>query len=413
MSNVILASIGTDGDVFPYLGLGAALQAHGHTVTLLASEDYQARARAQGFAFHALVSAAENQELFEHPDFWHPIKNAPLMARWGARFLRRQYDLFSTLVTSTTVLVANPGVLAALLAHETFGVPWANLVLQPWMIPSSIAPAMMPKFTWLEHAPRPVWKVFWRGLDWITYVLIGRELNRLRAALGLPPIRRVLQKWLSRQLVIGMFPEWYGPPQADWPAQVQLVGFPRFDGRPNEPLPPMVEEFCRRGPPPVAFTFGTGMAHSSELFRAALNACEILGVRGIFLTKYREQLPNAMPPFAFHCGFAPFGTLLPQCAAVMHHGGIGTVAAALAAGTPQLVQPICFDQIDNGMRVKRLGAGDCLHLPRATGNRIAAALRGVMTEDTRSRCHQIKTRMEGTNAFTAAAELIAKLGRPE
>jgi len=43
-----------------------------------------------------------------------------------------------------------------------------------------------------------------------------------------------------------------------------------------------------------------------------------------------------------------------------HHGGIGTVAIALARTTPQLILPICFDQIDNGTRVKLLGAGDWL-----------------------------------------------------
>ena len=52
---------------------------------------------------------------------------------------------------------------------------------------------------------------------------------------------------------------------------------------------------------------------------------------------------------------------------MVHHGGIGTVANAIAAGVPQLIRPICFDQMDNGMRVKRLGAGDCLRARRSWG----------------------------------------------
>ena len=54
-----------------------------------------------------------------------------------------------------------------------------NLILQPWMIPSSIAPPRMPGFTFLRPAPRPVWKVFWRALDVVGDVLVGRDLNRL------------------------------------------------------------------------------------------------------------------------------------------------------------------------------------------------------------------------------------------
>jgi hypothetical protein len=199
--------------------------------------------------------------------------------------------LLSKLATQETVLVANPGVFAASFVHEKLGVPLTNLILQPWMIPSSIAPPIMPNFTFLSHAPRPVWKVFWRGLDVVVDILIGRELNGLRAALGLKPMPRILQNWLSRRLVIGMFPDWYGLPQADWPAQMRLVGFPLFDGGQRETLAPEVLEFCRAGTPPVAFTFGTGMAHSAGLFRAALEACEILGAR-YFLTNYRDQLPD-------------------------------------------------------------------------------------------------------------------------
>ena len=65
--HVVLISIGTDGDIFPYAGLGAALRARGHAVTLLASEHYEPLAVRHGFAFQALVSTAENDELFKHP----------------------------------------------------------------------------------------------------------------------------------------------------------------------------------------------------------------------------------------------------------------------------------------------------------------------------------------------------------
>src|SRR6185503_17388320 len=102
--HAVLVSIGTDGDIFPYVGLGAALCARGHRVTLVASGHYESLARTHGFAFQTLVSAEENRALFEHPDFWNPLKTAPLMARWAVRFIPRQYHLLSKLVTPETVL---------------------------------------------------------------------------------------------------------------------------------------------------------------------------------------------------------------------------------------------------------------------------------------------------------------------
>jgi rhamnosyltransferase subunit B len=407
--HAVLVTVGTDGDILPYVGLGAVLQARGHRVTFAASEHYEPLVQRHGFSFQPLVSTKENNELFEHPDFWNPLKTAPLSARWGVRFIRRQYELLAKLVTRDTVLVANPGVLAASLVHEKLGVPWTNLVLQPGTIPSSIAPPMMPNFAFLSCAPKPVWKVFWRGLDLVGDILVGRELNVIRDSLGLKPMRRLFQNWLSKQLVIGMFPDWYGPPQTDWPSQIRLVGFPMFDGAPDEALSSEVSEFIRTGEPPVAFTFGTGMAHSKDLFLAALEACKLLGTRGIFLTKYRNQLPESLPPSVLHCAFAPFQQLFPRCAAVVHHGGVGTVAQALAAATPQLVHPICFDQMDNGARVKRIGAGDCLRARRANGKQIATALAALMNEEAQARCQIVATRFNQRDSLNTAADLVESL----
>jgi UDP:flavonoid glycosyltransferase YjiC (YdhE family) len=144
-------------------------------------------------------------------------------------------------------------------------------------------------------------------------------------------------------------------------------------------LPPDLVEFCQHDEPTIAFTFGTGMMHASELFRTGLAACERLGVRGIFLTKFRSQLPSEMPRWALHCKFAPFQDLFPRCAAVVHHGGIGTVAKALEAGTPQLILPFGFDQLDNALRVERLGAGRWLKSKHRGVARLAEELGHLTT----------------------------------
>ncbi len=406
--HVLLVTVGTDGDIFPYVGIGGVLRKRGHAVTLVASETYEPLARRNGFGFKALISAQENDELFGHRDFWNPRKTAFLSARWGRRLIPRQYELLSTLRTHDTVLVANPGVFAASIVHDKFGTPWVSLVLQPGIIPSSIAPPVMPGLTFLSGAPRPVWKLFWRGLDCFGDVLVGGELNRFRGSLGLKPMRRLFQNWLSPQLVIGLFPEWYGAPPADWPAQMRLVGFPVVDDGSNDELAPDLRAFCSDGEQPVAFTFGTGMAHPAKLFRAAIEACEILGRRGILLTKFRDQLPTELPGSIRHCAFAPFRRLFPLCAAVVHHGGIGTVSQALAAGVPQLAEPLCFDQFDNGARIKRLGAGDSLR-GGSSGKRMAEALAPLLRPEARAACSQWRKRIDGTASLNQAANLVESL----
>jgi rhamnosyltransferase subunit B len=409
--HAILVTTGTDGDVYPYVGLGAALRAHGHRVTLVTNEHFRSTAEDHGFAFQTLVSRAELDELYSNPDFWHPIKTAPLMARWGARFLDRQYELLAGLAGDPdTVLVLNPGVLAGRLVQEMLGRPAASIVLQPWFIPSAEAPPVMPGGVALPRwAPRPVARLYFRLIDAVVGLLIGRPLNRLRSRLGLRPVRRVYPWWLSPELALGLFPDWYGPPQADWPPQVRLTGFPLYDGRPGAGLPADVLAFCRSGAPPVAFTFGTGMMHAAGLFRAAVDACGRLGARGLLLTKYGHQLPDPLPPTVRHCAFAPFRQLFPHCAAVVHHGGVGTVSQALAAGTPQLVLPIAFDQLDNATRVRRLGAGDWLKPNRRGGAALADALARLMTPAVRERCRAVAARFAGDDSLAVAARCIEEL----
>ncbi|MBN9524480.1 glycosyltransferase family 1 protein [bacterium] len=409
--HVVLATVGTDGDVFPHLGLGAVLRGRGHRVTLTAPEPYRAGAEARGLGFEPLVTADETARMLADPDMWHPLRSGRMMARWGAPLIPRQYEVLARLVgEEPAVLVANPGLLAARVVQERLGVPTASLLLQPGLIPSVTAPPEMTGGLTPPHwLPRPLVRLYWRGVDAAGAVLVGRDLNRFRRQFGLAPVRRVFRWWLSPQLVIGLFPPWYAAPQPDWPPQLQLAGFGRFDGA-DDPLSVDVEAFLRAGPPPVAFTLGTGMAHAAAFFRTAVAACEALGVRGLLLTKFGHLLPR-LPALVRHCRFAPFRRLLPRCAAVVHHGGVGTTAAALETGCPQVVVPLAWDQPDNAARVEALGVGTTLGRRQRTRGALAAALARVTTPGACDRARVAAAKARGADGLAVAAGWVEELAR--
>jgi rhamnosyltransferase subunit B len=262
-------------------------------------------------------------------------------------------------------------------------------------------------------APSPLKWLYWRGLDAFADSLIAPTLNPLRASIGLAPMRRIFRWWLSPELVIGMFPAWYGPLQDDWPPQLKLAGFPLYDGHPATELSADLVEFLKSGPPPIAFTFGTGMMHAASYFRAAIEACGRLDRRGLLLTKYRDQLPTDLPAGTRHVDYAPFSKLFPRCAAIVHHGGVGTTVKAFAAGVPQLVIPFAYDQIDNATRAKRLGAGDWLKPRRAIPERLARALVPLLEPAAKERCQHLAAKMQTEScALAAAADLLAKFAEP-
>jgi rhamnosyltransferase subunit B len=409
--HAILATVGTDGDVFPYIGLGCALRARGHRVTLAGPETYRDRSVALGLEFCPLVTAEEVERMLADPDMWHPFKSGLMMARWGMAMVPRQYEALTKLAHEReTVLIANPGLLAARLVQEKLKVPLASLLLQPGLIPSCCAPPEMPGgLTIPRWLPDPLRRAYWLAIDAAGYLLVARPLNRLASRLGLPPVRRVFRWWLSPDLVIGLFPPWYAEPQPDWPPQIRLAGFGRYDGTRAE-LPDDVRTFCQAGPPPVvAFTLGTGMAHSGRFFRDAVAACAAAGVRGLLLTKYPDLIPPSLPPTIRHCAFAPFRQLLPLCAAVAHHGGVGTTAAALEAGCPQLVLPLAWDQPDNAARAKRLGVGLALGARHRDSGHMVRALSKLITPAVRARCREVALLAGQNNGLEVAADLVEQM----
>jgi UDP:flavonoid glycosyltransferase YjiC (YdhE family) len=148
-----------------------------------------------------------------------------------------------------------------------------------------------------------------------------------------------------------------------------------------------------------------------DFFVAAAGACERLGMRGIFVTPFREQIEFSLGKTIRHFDRAPFSKVFPRCAAVVHHGGIGTCAQGFAAGVPQLVMPMAHDQPDNAQRLKRLGVGDYLLPGRFTADAVSARLESLLSsENTRKACLEVKSRMAMQMPPEKVADLLAILG---
>ncbi|MBL9173892.1 MAG: glycosyltransferase family 1 protein [Verrucomicrobiales bacterium] len=404
----MLATVGTDGDIFPFFGLGRVLRSRGYRVTLATHEHFRARAANAGLEFLTLVSGAETEDLLSRRSLWHPILGPWTIATWGRPLMHRQYAELRRLVSpADSALIASPGVIGARLVAEERSIPLVSIVLQPWLIPSRMAPpAMMGGGTLSPNAPRFVGAAYDRAFDLVGWFLVGRGLNRLRSSLGMAPVRRVFQWWLSERLALGLFPDWYGPPQGDWPPQLRLTGFPIGDSRDDSGLPGDLGAHCARDRPTVAFSFGTGMKHAAALFSECIEACRLGGWNGILLTRFREQLPENLPAFVKHCGFVAFERLFPRCGAVVHHGGIGTTAKALGAGIGQVILPFGFDQLDNAKRVVRLGVGTWLPRADHRAGPIVEALRKVLVPEVRSRARAIAGRFDGMDGLRDAVNQI-------
>jgi UDP:flavonoid glycosyltransferase YjiC (YdhE family) len=184
-----------------------------------------------------------------------------------------------------------------------------------------------------------------------------------------------------------------------------MVGFARFDGSDQKQIPAGTLDFINAGTEPIVITFGTGMRHAKTMFEKAAKACTLLNRRAILATTTPSDLPSQLPETIHHCPFAPFGQLFDRCAAVIHHGGIGTTAQAIAAGIPQLIMPLAWDQYDNADRVTRLKVGHSIR-SSASCQDLASALKRLLNTTSRQVLAQYADRSDGQSSFKIAADKI-------
>jgi UDP:flavonoid glycosyltransferase YjiC (YdhE family) len=205
--------------------------------------------------------------------------------------------------------------------------------------------------------------------------------------------------------VIGLFPPWFAPPQPDWPPQTRLTGFPLFD--PPGTASDAASVLARFDQPPLVATPGSAMVHGHAFFAAVIDASRRLDRPALLLTRFPEQVPRPLPPGVVHHAYLPLREVLPGAAALIHHGGIGTTAQALAAGVPQIVMPMSHDQPDNAARLRRLGVGTALPARWFTGRRLAVALGGLLTSPVvAARCRSVAAACDPVATLAATVRLI-------
>jgi len=412
----LIVAVGSAGDVYPFIAVGQALMRRGHEVTVVAAAAYRARVESAGLVFACGFSQVQLDECIADAGLWHARKGFSVIWKRLGKHLPQAYAHQLALIRpGETVLVGSTLALSARLLQETQGLNLATVHLAPSCFFSAHDTAVRGGLAWLTALPpwavRAILHLIESGL---VDPLVRVDLAPLRARLGLAPVRQVMSRWLhSPQRVICAFPAWFAAPQADWPPNTVCTTFPRLPAAPGEALSAGLLRFLDAGPAPIACTPGSVMAHGRAFFQRAIAAAAALGLRAVLVTPYREQLPDLLPPFIHHEAYAPFDLLAPRVAAFVHHGGIGTCAAALAAGTPQLIAPFAFDQPDNAARLSRLGVAATV-APDAPVDAWVRALSGLLNQPSvLNACQALAATMAAeTPAAEHIAGLIEALGNP-
>lgn len=411
---IVIATIGSLGDLHPAMALALELKARGHQVALATSEVYREKIEQTGVNYHSLhPNLPENPEILEK--LWHPTQGAEFFLR-NLIFpaLSETYADLTDVVEGCDLLIANGIIFPASLVSEKLGIPWILYELQPASFFSIYDPPVLETVPYLAKSRfLGVWAVnLFKQLAKLATRSWAEPIHQLRKELKLPYVSDPIffEGRFSANLVLAMFDSVFAEPQPDWAKQTKITGFTFYDRLlPNRSLSTKLQEFLEAKEAPIIFTLGSAAVKTAGNFYVeSLAAVEKLGCRAVFLVG--DTILENLPDNAIAVDYAPYSELFPHAKAVVHQGGIGTTAQALRAGVPMLVVPFSYDQPDNAARVVRLGVGRTIARKKYQQDLAVKELQILLSNSQyKTRSSEIAQIIQAKNGVKTACDTIESL----
>lgn len=403
-------TIGSFGDVNPFIALGLAARQRGHAVQVVGPAWFAAHVTGVGLEFAPLGEARELGAIIRERKLMHGMRSGDRVMQMildetprCIADLRAATDAFRP-----DVVVAHRIAFGARWVAQQRAVPYVGIDLAPlvWFSKRDPIPAMQTGpgrvNAWLARVlGPPMWRLLRGRVD-------GR-LNAIRQRLGLPHERSPWERDADvAAATLGLWSPAFRPPHGDDPVRSCITGFVFHDARADAAAPSDVERFLAAGTPPIVFALGsTAVFNAGDFYEVAARACERMGRRGLLLVGPNENAPKDLPGEVAAFGYAPYSTVFPRAAAVVVHGGIGSTAQGLRAGVPTLVVPFAHDQFNNGVRVHALGVGGTLPRSRVRVESMVSALRPLVEDHrVRERAQRLRSELARERGEGRALDVI-------
>jgi sterol 3beta-glucosyltransferase len=418
---IVIATIGTRGDVQPYIALAQGLTRAGHMVVICTHTTFRDFVETHGIGFaplagdirSLLASDAGRRLLAQH----NPLAAIRQLQAIAAPLLCQvMADILAATAGADLILASTLGYLNAVTAAQVHDIPLVLAGLQPFT-PTAAFPSP------LLAPPRRRWPgvgLYNRLTHHASYRLLqlvsARLANRCRRTLtGRAPLcyADVFGDLIApRRPVIYGVSEHLLPRPADYGAQIALTGFWFLERDPAWQPPPALADFLAAGAPPVYIGFGSMSDRDpAQMAQIAIAALQRSWQRGILATGWEGLHADDLPANILRIDGAPHDWLFPRVAAVVHHGGVGTTAAALRAGVPQIIVPFSADQPlwAELVHQRRVGARP-IPRRRLTVTTLAAAITATLDDGALAvRAHQLAAAVQREDGVGKAVAIVRQI----
>lgn len=367
---VTCLTIGSRGDVQPYIALCKGLLAEGHKPRIATHREFEPWVRQHGIDFAPVEGdPAELMRIcIEHGMFTYSfLKEASSKFRgWIDELLSSAWKACQ----DTDLLIESPSAMAGIHIAEALAIPYFRAFTMPWTRTRAYPHA----FAVPEHKMGGAYNyVTYVMFDNVFWTAIAGQVNRWRKKeLGLRSTNLDQLHPNKVPFLYNFSPSVVVPPldYSDW---IRVTGYWFLDEGsdfmpPNE-LTDFISKARADGKKIVYIGFGSiVVSDPAALTKTVVESVLKADVRCILSKGWSDRLADKsaavpevpLPPEILPIKSAPHDWLFSRIDAAAHHGGAGTTGASLRAGLPTIIKPFFGDQFFFGSRVEDLGVGICM-----------------------------------------------------
>ncbi len=366
---IILATCGSRGDVQPMITLCLALQDTGHNALLLGPPEKASWARQLGCSYTAfgkdVTAFIDTMEDVVKPS------TALSFISFVREEIRSQFKVLPRLIKNADLVIGSSLMFGLSSIAQAMDIPYRYVAFTPQLFASKNHPFLIFKTQTL-----PKWL---NRLSWKTATMLDRFnttllLNQGRKKLGLTPINDAWDHILGKNPIVACDKEIAAIPD-DVDRDVVQTGF--LHPTLLKPERPDLDQFLEEGSKPVYAGFGSMPPKDQQKnIPLLIAAAKQANIRIIIAKFWEAPYPGPLNEDVFFINAYPHLDLFPKMAAVIHHGGAGTTAAAAISGMPQIIVPHILDQYYHGHKIYTSGMGPKpIWRSKLSKKKLAAALK--------------------------------------
>jgi vancomycin aglycone glucosyltransferase len=385
--------LGTRGDVQPMVALATGLMKNGHEVLICAPPENEELARQNNCRFVAFGPGIK-QLVKDKPEKQKGGVAVTISPKEGKKFTMDQMSLLPGIIKEADLVLGAGIVLGVHTAADVLKASYRLVAYYPIVLGTT------------RDDPFKNRVMFGFGRLMVNLMMKG-YVNKQRVKSGLPPIKDAWAHWMGENVIVACDKELYAVPEGVSFAFTQ-TGFLMLPSKNG--LPDHVQDFLNSGKPPVYIGFGSNPITSPEKYSRIFEQVRDATNQRLIISKGWADLPGNNNPDILYIDEIPFELLFPRLAAVIYHGGTGTMAAIARAGIPQAAFPFMGDQFANQKQIVKLGLGpDTCSFKKMTPETITSAITECITNDSyRIKAQEIAGKLKNTDGIELTVKLIEK-----